>query len=158
MKSDYLKELGYLGFTARLKRLSDAFSGNIKELYKAKGLDIEPSWHLVFLILKQEERCTMTELADAFHMSQPAVTKMIARMIKKGYITAAADNNDRRKKVLRLTRKAKNKLPQFERIWKAGRDSVREMLSSNDDFLEHLKKLETEIEQKSFAERAMERL
>ena len=35
MKKDFLKELEYLGITARLKRLSDAMSYSIKSLYKS---------------------------------------------------------------------------------------------------------------------------
>jgi len=158
MKNDYLRELGHLGVTARLKRLSDVLTCSIKDLYKAIGLDIEPSWHLVFLMLKSEERCTMKEIADAFQMSQPAVTKMIARMMKKGYVTIARDRSDGRKRVLRLSRKAKLRLPKFERIWHAGQDSIREILASNKDFLGNLEKLEKELDRKSFAERAMERV
>ena len=48
MENDFLGELKYLGITARLKRLSDNISTNIKELYKEKDLDIKPSWHLIF--------------------------------------------------------------------------------------------------------------
>lgn len=55
METDFLVGLEYLGVTARIKRLSDTFFYSIKELYKQLGITIEPSWHLVFLILKDQK-------------------------------------------------------------------------------------------------------
>lgn len=158
MGSGFLRELEYLGVTARLKRLSDAFSTSIRDLYKAKGLDIEPSWHLVFLMLKSGEQYMLTEIAEAFQMSQPAVTKMIASMMKKGYVTMARDDSDGRKKALRLSSKARRRLPGLETVWAAGRGAIGELLASNKSFLDSLEKLERELERKNFADRALERL
>ena len=80
MDADYLKTLGHLGVTARIKRLSDTLFYSIRELYRQLGVDMEPSWHLVFLILKQEGKVTMQELSNQLHLSKPAVTKMIKKM------------------------------------------------------------------------------
>lgn len=158
MSDDFLKELEYLGVTARLKRLSDAFSTGIRELYKAAGVDIEPSWHLVFIKLKRQGQCTMTELAGDFHMSQPAVTRVIGRMVRKGYVTVSRGEQDGRTKVLRLSAKAERRLPQFERIWQAGKASIRDMLRANKNFLGCLDKLEAEVRRRDFRERAMRHL
>lgn len=158
MDDDFLRELEYLGVTARLKRLSDAFSTGIRELYKAAGVDIEPSWHLVLIKLKRQGQGTMSELAEAFHMSQPAVTKMIGRMVQKGYLTVSRCEKDGRTRVLRLSTKAERRLPQFEKIWRAGRASIREMLRSNRDFLQGLDKLEAEVRRRDFKDRAMKHL
>ena len=91
MKNDFLKELGHLGLIARLKRSSDAILYSIREMYKSENLDIEPNWHLVFLILKKHETRTMTEIAEAFQLSQPAIVKIINKMKEKGYIDCKED-------------------------------------------------------------------
>ena len=158
MEKDFLKELEFLGVTARLKRLSDVLSYSIKELYKANGIDIEPSWHLVFLMLKRQNKSTMTEIADALNLSQAATTKMITRMTKKGYVVVLKDEHDSRKKILQLSEKANTELPKFEKIWDAGQKSIREILEPNMEFFKYLEEFETQINNKSFKDRAIEHL
>lgn len=158
MQNDFLKELEYLGITARLKRVSDSLSYNIRALYEAEGLDIEPGWHLVFLILEKHGTLTMTELADAFELSQPAATKMISRMKSKGYVNIQPGGTDGRKKHLVLSEKAMNELPRFRTVWDAGQLSVRDMLRGNDEFLTALEKFEQELKNKSFKARALDHL
>jgi DNA-binding MarR family transcriptional regulator len=158
MSDDFLKDLGFLGVTARLKRLSDTVSGSIRDLYKARGVDIEPGWHLVFLVLQERRQCTMTDLADAFRLSQPAITRMIGKMAKRGYLEVDRDQRDSRKKRIRLSRKARTRLPEFEKIWDAGQKAVRELFKSNMEFLQCLEKLEAEMEERSFEQRALNHL
>ena len=97
----------------------------------------------------------MTEIADAINLSQPAVTKILNRMSKNGYIKVSIDRYDHRRKLLQLTNKAKKNLPMFEEIWKAGQKSVREILKDNKDFINCLEAFETEIYKKSFCKRAL---
>ena len=158
MSNDYLVELGFLGVTARLKRLSDKISKSIKELYTQNGVDIEPSWHLVFLYLSSNPACTMSGLADALRLSQPALTKIVKRMVKKGYLEIDRDLQDGRRKILSLSSKAALQLPVFEAIWAAGRMAVRDILEGNDVFLEALVDFENEIEVRDFRQRATEHL
>lgn len=158
MDRDLLRELHHLGLTARIKRLSDSLSASIRQLYQAQGVDLEPSWHLVFVLLKERETATMTEIAAALHLSQPAVTKMIKRMASRGYIDVVDDERDGRKKRLQLSHKARRELPRFEQIWDAGRRAIEEMLETNQGFLEALERFEEEVRSKSFRDRALERL
>ncbi len=158
MQNDFLKELKFLGVTARLKRLNDVLSANIKELYNENNLDIEPSWHLVFLILKKRKSLTMSDMAAELNLSQPALTKMTTRMVKKGYLEISADESDKRKKILTLTEKALSELPKFEKVWNAGQKSIRDILKGNVEFFESLDKFELQIVKKSFKERAVKYL
>lgn len=158
MRDDFLKELEHLGLIARLKRLSDSMLYSIRDLYKIKSIDIEPNWHLVFLVLKKHKTRTMTEIAESFKFSQPAVVKIINKMKKKGYIDIITDTNDNRKRQLQLSRKAINELPMFEKIWSAGQESIKEMLEENDAFLDQLEKFEQHLENKSFKERILDHL
>ena len=52
IKNDFLSEIRYAGLTSRLKRLSDLLLYSTKNFYKSVEIDIEPNWHLVFLLLK----------------------------------------------------------------------------------------------------------
>ncbi len=158
MKKDLLRELGHLGVTARLKRLSDSISYSIRKLYEAKGFDIEPSWHLLFLMLEQNGTTTMTEIADAMQYSQAAITKIIKKMVKKGYVELSTDDADQRRKLIQLTPQAKRKLPQFKAVWQAGQAVIAEMLAGNEAFLIGLTHFENQQDQSEFSDRVLLRL
>ncbi len=158
MGYDFLIDLDYLGLTARLKRLNDAITKDIKQMYLSEGVDIEPSWHLVFLYLEKHKTCTLTETADAFHISLPAAFKLAKKMKRKGYLEIQKDKNDNRKKVIKLTPKARTQLPNFERIWDAGQNAIRDSLANNKSFLSSLRKFEKAMEEKSFKRRIKEKL
>lgn len=158
LSGDFLQDLDHLGVTARLKRLSDTLSASIKELYRSQGVDIEPSWHLVFLYLKEHGSATMTDIATSLRLSQPAMTKMLERMVARGYLEVERDAADGRRKNVRLSARARRRLPRLERIWAAGRATVREILGSDPAFLAQLAEFESRIAKKSFEERTMERL
>lgn len=155
---DYLRDLDALGVTARIKRLSDTLSASIRELYGKTGLDLEPSWHLVFLLLREQPEMTMSEVAAACRLTQPAITRIIGGMQKKGYVTIRRDKQDSRKKLLRLTGKAHKNLPLFEAVWDAGQRAVREILEANRGFMPGLAKFEAAIAQESFESRALNHL
>lgn len=155
--SDFLKDLEFLGVTARLKRLSENLSASIKDYYQATDLDLEPSWHLVLLLLRDGD-ATPTEIASSLNLSQPAVTKMIHRMVARGYLEVVPDEADGRKKNVRLSTRARDRLPVFEGIWAAGEAAIREILSDNTAFLGHLEAFEDGVERRGFAERALAHL
>ena len=155
MENDFLRDLEYLGITARIKRLSDVLSTSIRELYKIQGLEIEPSWHLVFLILKRKKSASMGEVAADLNLSQPALTKMVRRMISKGYIEVFRDESDFRKKILRLSSKAEAEFPKFEILWEAGCKAVKEIMELNPEFSGALEQFEDAVYQKSFKDRAI---
>ncbi|MBT33425.1 MAG: hypothetical protein CMO01_27500 [Thalassobius sp.] len=158
MNQDFLRELEFLGVTARIKRLSDSLFYSIKELYAIEGIDIEPSWHLVFLILKEEEKISMIELARKLNISKPALTKMINKMAQKEYVAIQPDETDNRKKLVCLSEKAHNMLPKFERVWDAGQKAVQQMLEDNAHFMSALKEFEKQHFEKSFKDRVVEQL
>lgn len=158
MKNDFLKEIEYLGLIARIKRLNDAVLYSIRDLYKTENVDIEPNWHLVFLILRKHKTRTNTEIAEAFGFSQPAVCKIIHKMKEKGYIDTVRDTNDDRKRGLRLSQKAINELPRFEKIWNAGQQSIKELLREHEELPGLLEKIEQQIEEKSFKQRVLDHL
>src|SRR5699024_3180774 len=113
-------EIGYPGLTARLKRLNDQFVYQTKAFYDMKEIDIEPNWHMIFLLLQKYETMTVMEMAEELNLSHPAIVRLVDKMKKKGYIRSRRDKDDRRKYQLSLSRKAEQKLPQLEEYWKAG--------------------------------------
>lgn len=156
--NDFLHELGDLGITARIKRLNDTLNSNIKELYRSNGLDIEPSWHLVLLLIEKEGKVRLVDLAVQLKISQPAITKVVKKMIDKGYVQQVVDSEDQRVKFIGLTTKGKEEFPKWKRVWKAGELSIKEILQENSSFYNAMNELEETIEKDSFYNRAMRNL
>ncbi len=151
---DYLGTIKHLGLTARIKRLNDALNYGIKDLYRSEGLDIEPSWHLVLLLLKEERELSLLALSQRLRVSQPAVTKAIERMKAKGYVKQFVSEADQRVRMVELTAKSLKAFPKWLRVWDAGRKAIAEMLENNQVFLSAFAAFENEQMTRSFSERA----
>ncbi|WBL26965.1 MarR family winged helix-turn-helix transcriptional regulator [Zunongwangia sp. HGR-M22] len=154
MDDDFLVEMGYAGLTGRLKRLSDSFLYSTRQFYRDNGLEIEPNWHMIFLLLEKHERLTVMEIAEKLHLSHPAIVQLVDKMKKKGYINSVKDPKDKRKHLLRLSKKARLKLPEMQRHWDAGDKAVKEIMNHSKAIFDHLAILEKNIEQADFNERS----
>ncbi|RXG28241.1 MarR family winged helix-turn-helix transcriptional regulator [Leeuwenhoekiella palythoae] len=153
MSEDFLIEMGYAGLTGRLKRLSDAFMYQTRDFYREHDSEIEPNWHMIFLLLQKNETMTVTEIADALQLSHPAIVKLINKMKKRGYINSNLDPKDNRRYNLVLSQKAKKELPVLEAYWEAGNKALEEMLEHNTLLLEQLEQLEARMAEADFKTR-----
>lgn len=153
MSEDFLIEMGYAGLTGRLKRLSDAFIYQTRDFYREHESDIEPNWHMIFMLLQKNEKMTVTEIADTLQLSHPAIVKLINKMKKRGYVDAEIDSQDNRKYQLMLSQKAKQKLPVLQEYWTAGEKALEELLGFNTRLLEEIQKLEDRMAEADFRTR-----
>jgi MarR family transcriptional repressor of emrRAB len=158
IQNDFLIELQLVGLTSRLKRLTDNILYSTKDFYKAVGVDIEPNWHLIFLLLKKHEELTVTEISERLQMSHPAIVKIVRNMKAKEYVETKTDTSDSRKQLLYLTDKAKLALPQLEKCWEACILTMNELLEGNELFLKNLELIEEKIGKKSYKERTLNNL
>jgi len=151
MEKDFLKELAFVGFTARVKRISDLLMYDARKVYEDLQIGIEPNWHLIFLLLKKEKQLTVTEIAYKLKFSHPAVIKIIKKMKDKGYIESITDSNDSRKQLLQLSIKSINELPRFEKEWDRIEMIIQEFVDA--DFLAKLSEIENDLQQHGLFER-----
>lgn len=155
MSNDFLNGLGYLSFATRLKRLSDNMIHDGRRMYRDLGMDIEPNWYAIFKLLGKRGAMTITEIADELGFSHPSVVNMINKMSIAGYLEAGESDGDNRKRIMRLSAKAIDKMPEFEKIWAAGTASMKRMMPAA-DVLELLTTLEEKIAEKGFGERTLD--
>ncbi len=153
-KKDFLKELGFLGFVTRLKRVSDAMLHDGRRLYKELGMEIEPNWYVVFKLLQKHGELTVTEIADKIGFAHPSVITIVNKMVKAGYLQAEQCSIDSRRRLLVLTEKAKKEMPDFERVWSAVTTGAKKMLADT-DALAFLDLLESRIVENGFKERTL---
>ncbi len=149
MKGDYIKQLDYLGFTMRLKRLSDAIIHSGRKLYKDLDLDIEPNMFSVFKLLEDRGPQSITEIAEAIGLSHPSVIAITKKMIATDLLYAEKDEQDARKSVLKLTPKAIQKSPEYNAIWEKGNSAMHKVLDQH-KALEFLSRMEEVFEKRDF--------
>ncbi|WP_223129406.1 MarR family winged helix-turn-helix transcriptional regulator [Sinomicrobium weinanense] len=150
---DFLVEMGVAGLTGRLKRLNDLFVYQTKQFYDEHDIDIEPNWHMIFLMLEKHDSLTVTEIAEAIQISHPAVIKLTNKMKKNGYVESFRNPDDLRKQQLKLTKKAMKKLPLLKRYWDAGEKSLNDLLNESEHLLFQLEQLENNLKLSGFKER-----
>ena len=155
MQTDFLQKIQHLGFTARIKRLNEKIVASTLEHYSNLNLGIEPNWHVIFLLLKEKGKLTVTEIANTLGFSHPAMIKITKKMNAQGYLESLKDPNDGRKTFILLSKKGKEALPAFEKEWSRIQDVLREFVC--DSFLESLKQLEQDFEALGFKERYQKR-
>ncbi|WPR75029.1 helix-turn-helix domain-containing protein [Algoriphagus sp. NG3] len=155
---DFLLQLKMEGLTSRLKRLSDALLYSTRDLYKNEGLDIEPNWNLIFRMLQEDEKLTITEISARLQFSHPAVVKIVNKMKENGYVEADGDKDDKRKQILKLTTYAKQRIARLEPYWEAGTEVTAELLANSPNFMNELQEIENLLNQRSYKERALEKL
>ena len=114
---DFLVSLGSLGFTYRMRRLSDRLQDSGRRLYEALGVPLEPNWYALILFLDRAGRASVTEAATALKVSHPAVVELARRMEAAGLIEASEDPTDGRRRVLALSPGGRSSLPGFRRLW-----------------------------------------
>lgn len=157
MEKDFVRDLEFLGFVVRLKRISDAMIHDGRRLYKQLGMDIEPNWFVILKLLKEHGELPVTEIADRIGFAHPSVISIVNKMTKAGYLRSKKCGVDSRRRLLALTPKALEKLPEFEEIWRAGTASVKKMLTDV-DALGFLEKVEDKIFERGFKNRTLEEL
>ncbi len=155
MEKDFLQTLGHIGFTARIKRLYDSMYYDSKRYYSSSHLDIEPNWHIIFLLLKAEKGLSVTEIAKRLKFSHPAIIKVTKKMKERGYIDSLPDSSDNRKSIIRLSDKGLKHLPIFEKEWNRFRDVIKEVV--DEAFLLKMAEIENKLYDQSLSKRYIQK-
>ena len=124
-----------------------------RKFFKKIDLNVEPSWHLVFKLLKEKEMLTMVEIAEQLGYSHPSMVVMLKKMTTKGYITSERDPVDKRKYNIKLTRKSYDLLPELEQIWTSCENAIFKLLKEDLSILHYLDQIEESLKAVPFSER-----
>jgi DNA-binding MarR family transcriptional regulator len=156
---DTIREFGAMAFASRLKRLGDRLKSDATKLYRANGVEFNDSWFLVALALSNREGISVVDIANAFRVSHPAISQIVTAMQRKGLVSARADERDRRRRVLHLTKKGRSAIRVLRPIWEAIGASTEELIASTGtDFLAAISDIEEQLERKSLFTRVTGRM
>ncbi len=103
MTEDIVAAHGHLFLGSRLKRLAERFQAGAGAVFHAAGHDVQPSQMTLLAAIDRLGPLTVTDAVAALGVSQPAVTRSLAGLVKAGVLTTANEGSDRRCKTIRLT-------------------------------------------------------
>lgn len=156
---DFLAELGPLALTLRLKRLADKMQEDGRRLYKERDIPLEPHWFSLLMLLEKYEGLSVTQIAEHLRQSHPSVISNTKKMQYAGLLHASYDPKDGRRRMLRISPETREKLPEYENLWEAFQKEISDLLSNRSEPLfAALHALETQLAEKSLAERVHRRL
>jgi len=158
MNNDLIHEMGYIALATRLKRISDKMTYSTRVMYKKMEIDIEPNWYLVLILVKERPNISVMEIAKNLSFTHQSVITMTNKMKNKGYLKISKDVEDKRKTIFNITPKAVIILPQIIEIWKTGKEVIYELLNGDTAITKHLEILESNLDEKSFGERIINKL
>ena len=117
MKVNIINELQELAIGARMKRLYEVLSKDVMKIYAEHNLDFETKYFTLFYLVAKRGSISITEIAEELSLSHPGVIKLAKELEKKGYIESVKTADDKRKRLLKVSKKGAKALPEFERVW-----------------------------------------
>jgi len=154
---NFIKQLEELAFATRLKLLTDRLIQDAAKVYKSLDIDFEPRWFSIFYLLNAKSPLSITEISSELGISQPAVTQIADILTKKGLVTHVKDKSDTRKRMLILSKKAKQLIHKLEPVWDCFGSAHRGLFNSAGyDAMLMLERLEDSLEKKDMYTRIME--
>ena len=155
---DFIGGLGSLALGSRLRRLSDRIMADGAQIYRDRRLEFEPRWFPLFRLLADEGPHAVGEAARVLGLTHAAVSQTAGALLKRGILSAAADPQDERRRILAISDAGRAFLPALRHAWVdidgAASDAVAE---SGIDLLAALDGLEHAFEEQGLAARTAER-
>lgn len=149
---DALKDFGEIGIGSRLKRLSEYMMRETQIVYDTYQVDFDPYLFPTFKIIKNKNGVTNTEINSRLKTTQPATTQVINKLLKKGLILIKEDKNDKRKKIIHLSKKGKQLVTTVTPIWDSIEHTIKTYTTiSSNSLIEHINLLEDKFEHQSFS-------
>lgn len=150
--------MGYIALATRLKRISDKMTFSTRLMYKKMKIDIEPNWYLVLILVKETPNISVMEIAKNLSFTHQSVITMTNKMMHRGYLHISKDIVDKRKTIFNITAKTVAILPQITEVWETGKKVIYEVLNGDTTITKHLAILESNLDEKSFGERIINKL
>jgi ribosomal protein S18 acetylase RimI-like enzyme/DNA-binding MarR family transcriptional regulator len=156
---DLIRDLRELALGSHMKRLLDRTDRGISNVYKELGINFEARWFSLLYLLSKSSPMTVTGTAQCLGFTHPAVNKLAAEMMSKGLLTSSVSKEDRRKRMLRLTKKGREIASFLEPVWEDIRRVIQELLeASNHNLLLAIEDFERLLDDEDIYDRIFERL
>lgn len=153
---DIISEMPFVFLGSRLKRLAEQMQTDSSLLARASGTRVPPGLYPVLALLQKDGGQSISDLARATGVSQPAMTKNINKLLTEGLVTTRSAHTDKRKMQVELTPSGESAVERGEKIvWPLLETVVRELLEGiSGTFLDQINELEKRLAAESLTARA----
>jgi DNA-binding MarR family transcriptional regulator len=125
-------------------------SYDIRKLFKEFDIDVEPNWYLLFMLLQESEKVSISYIAERLGYADPSVVVIVKRMAEKGYLEVESDTKDKRKQNISLSDKAHKLMPNLEILWDSCENAILNMIDKDLSILKYLDNVDVELQKTSF--------
>lgn len=130
---DELAAHGALFLGSRLKRLGERMQADVARVVERAGLPIQPSQYPLLAALDRTGPLTVGQLAAAVGLSQPAITRTLARLVELSFVASDASGVDQRRRPVVLTDAGRQAVARSKRdVWPAVAMAVEDLLAGVD--------------------------
>lgn len=154
----FIEQAGKMAIGSRIRFLSEEISAEAAKIYGLYGTELQPKWFPVFYSLSKNKESTVTSISDEIGHSHVSVIKILREMGKAGLITEKSDKDDRRRNLLRLSKKGLVIAGKIQAQYRDVNAAVEELISqSKHNLWEALNEWENLLMQKSLYERVLQK-
>lgn len=156
MARDFTRELGYLPFGSRLKRIGERLQAETARFLLQEGIDLPAGIWPLLMTLAEDGPLTVGELAAALGVSQPGVTRNLRQMEATGIVRLVRDQEDQRRKMVAISDRGADIVRRTQsELWphvEAAVSGICSPLSGN--ILDQLDRIEDELDRMPLDRRA----
>ncbi|WP_426584742.1 bifunctional helix-turn-helix transcriptional regulator/GNAT family N-acetyltransferase [Mucilaginibacter sp. R-33] len=150
----FFNKVGKMAIGSRLRMLTETISEDAARIYKLYDIDFQPKWFPVFYVLQDGAEFTITAIAREIGHSHPSVSKIIAEMVKNGFVIEKKDKADGRRNMVSLSAKGLEVGKKIQDQYADVTNAVEELLAqANHDLWKAIEEWEYLLEQKSLLRR-----
>lgn len=151
---EFFDKVGALALGSRLKRLSDIYLAEVREIYLASQINFEPRWFPLFYLLHERQQITITEAAHLLGITHPQVSLFAKEMSLAKLLVFRKNPQDQRSRLIVLTEKGQQTVQQLQPLWTKIDSAVTGIFKEVEpDFLNLLKNMENSLSLLSLRER-----
>ena len=107
------------GLGTQLRHLVELLDGAVAEMYRREGIHYRPRYFPVMQALTSHGPLSITGIAQAAGITQPAATQTVALMVREGLLASTQSEADSRQKVIKVTSHGEDLLPRLQACWDA---------------------------------------
>lgn len=154
--ADFSQSSGGAAIGARLRRLSDMIDRDAGLAYRDYGVEFEQRWFGLLNLLDRFGPLAVGQIASSLGISHVAVSQARASLEARGFIAAAPDKNDTRRRLLSLTPTGLSLVVSLRPLWRRMDEASLALNKEADDVVTALDALEAALARQSLRQRIAE--
>lgn len=155
---DIMTERAPLFLGSRLKRLAERMQADVVKISERLGLTVQPGQYALLATLDLDGPQTIGALTEALQLSQPAITRTVAKLAEMGLVEVTRRGRDQRHKTVALTAAGEAAMARAKSLlWPQIEGAVDDMLGDlAAPFLASLGQIEDRMSERPLHRRAAE--